>query len=50
VGIEELRDKKEDVLAYSVKHIMMKIENKKEGRQPEPETGEMKAGFSKENN
>ena len=31
VGIEGLRDKKEDVLAYSMKHIMMKIENKKRG-------------------
>jgi len=51
VGIEGLRDKKEDVLAYSMKHITMKIERKKkEGRQPEPEAGELKAGFSKENN
>jgi hypothetical protein len=44
--------KKEDVLAYLMKHIMMKIEKKNcgGGRQPASETGELKAGFSKENN
>jgi hypothetical protein len=28
VGIEGLRDKKKDVLAYSMKHIMRKIKKK----------------------
>jgi hypothetical protein len=48
VGIEGLRNKTEDVLAYSTKNIMKKIE--KEVRQSTPETDELKAGFSKENN
>jgi hypothetical protein len=50
VGIEGLRGKKVDVLVYPMKHIITKIEKKKRGRQPAPETGKLKAGFSKENN
>jgi hypothetical protein len=49
VGIEGLRDKKVDVLVYPMKYNIRKIENKKWGRQPAPETGKLKAGFSKEN-
>jgi hypothetical protein len=54
VGIGGLRDKKEDILAYSMKHIMTKIENKNGGGERErnlrQKRGELKAGFSKENN
>jgi hypothetical protein len=48
VGIEGLRGKEEDVLGYSARHILMKIE--KGRRQRASETDKLKAGFSKGNN
>ena len=48
VGIEGLWGKKEDVLADSIKHILMKTE--KDRRQRALKTDKLKADFSKENN